>query len=150
MPASEPAITIPSPVCRGDRVYVTSAYTIGCDLIKLVPKGEKFEAEAVYEESARKVVQNHHGGVVLLDGHVYGYSEGRGWTCQKLDTGESAWASRKLGKGSVVYADGCLFCHDESDGTLAVIEATPERILTGPRSWFMNDRRFSFILRANF
>ena len=34
--------------------------------------------------------------------------------------------------------------------TSSVIDATPERILTGPRSWFMNDRRFSFILRANF
>lgn len=34
--------------------------------------------------------------------------------------------------------------------TSSVIDATPERILTGPRSWFMNDRRFSFIIRANF
>ena len=35
--------------------------------------------------------------------------------------------------------------------TSSVIRATSEdEILTAPRSWFMNDRRFSFIVRARF
>jgi outer membrane protein assembly factor BamB len=122
----EAKITISSPIATGDRVFVASAYSIGCDLIKLTPKGDAFEPEGVYPAEARKGMQNHHGGVILLDGHVYGHSDSRGWTCLKLDTGEVVWKSMKLGKGSVVYADGCLFCYDESDGTLAVIEATPK------------------------
>ena len=52
-------------------------------------------------------------------------------TLERLpDTLDPEWAphtkSMKLGKGSVVYADGCLFSYDESDGALAVIEATPK------------------------
>ncbi|MGL4553793.1 MAG: PQQ-binding-like beta-propeller repeat protein [Gemmataceae bacterium] len=121
----EAKITIPTPVVAGDRVYVASGYGVGCDLIRLVPAGDGFEAKALYGADARKAMQNHHGGVVLVGGHVYGYSDTRGWTCQKLDTGEAVWKSMKHGKGSVVYADGCLFCYDESDGTLAVIDAAP-------------------------
>jgi TonB-dependent receptor len=34
--------------------------------------------------------------------------------------------------------------------TSSVIAASPGNILTGPRGWFMNDRRFSFIVRASF
>lgn len=39
---------------------------------------------------------------------------------------------------------------NEVTRTSSVLEASPGRILTGPRGWFMNDRRFSFIVRANF
>jgi outer membrane protein assembly factor BamB len=122
----EAKITISSPVASGNLVFVASAYTVGCDLIRLTAKADgTFEAKAVYEDATRKGMQNHHGGVILLDGHVYGYSDSRGWSCLKLETGEVAWKSLKLGKGSVVYADGHLYCYAEEDGSLAVIEATP-------------------------
>ena len=40
-------------------------------------------------------------------------------------TGEAEWQSDKLGKGSVTYADGMLYCLGE-DGTMALVEATPD------------------------
>jgi outer membrane protein assembly factor BamB len=37
------------------------------------------------------------------------------------------WAEKaKLGKGAIHYADGMLYCLDEKDGTVALIEATPK------------------------
>ena len=122
----EAKITISSPLAKGNLVFVASSYTVGCDLIRLTPKDDgTFEAKAVYDEAKRKIMQNHHGGMILLDDYVYGYSDSRGWSCLQLESGEVAWKSMKLGKGSVVYADGYLWCYAEEDGTLAVLEASP-------------------------
>ena len=68
-------------------------------------------------------MKNHHGGVLLLDGHLYGYSDGRGWTCQSLESGDVVWDSKKLGKGCVFYADNRLYCLEESSGQVALAGA---------------------------
>ena len=116
---------IPTPVCNGGCVYVTSGYGVGCNLFKISAADGKFAAEQVYDN---KVMVNHHGGVVLLGKHLYGYSDGKGWTCQDFATGESVWREKdKLGKGSISYADGLLYCRvEDGKGTVALIEATPE------------------------
>ncbi len=116
---------ITTPIVAGDIVYVTSGYGVGCNGFKVTSDGSKFSAEEVY---ANKVMKNHHGGVVLVGDHLYGHSDASGWTCQNLKTGEEVWQEKsKLGKGAIAYADGRLYCRFESEeGTLALIEATPE------------------------
>lgn len=115
---------IPTPVWHEGRVYVTSGYGVGCNLFRVEDDG----AEGLYGDEARKWMKNQHGGVVLVGGHVYGYSDGVGWACQELSTGELVWNEKgKLGKGSVAYADGHLYLRSEKkDGTVVLIEATPE------------------------
>jgi hypothetical protein len=81
-------------------------------------------ADKAKEVYSSRVMQNHHGGVILLDKHLYGYCDNNGWTCQKLDDGKVAWKSNKLGKGSIAYADGHFYCCAEDDGTIALIEAS--------------------------
>jgi outer membrane protein assembly factor BamB len=113
---------IPTPVVFGDHVYVSSGYGTGCALLKVRKDGDKFQADQVY---ANRNMTNHHGGVVLLDGHVYGYGDGKGWACQNVLKGDLAWQdNRKLAKGSVAYADGHLYCYSERDGTLVLVPAT--------------------------
>lgn len=115
---------IPTPVVRDNHVFVTSGYGVGCHLFKITGSGTSFKAEQVYSS---KSMVNHHGGVVLLGEHLYGYSDGKGWACVKFDNGELVWSDKKLGKGSVSYADGRLYLRGEgSKGTVALIEATPE------------------------
>jgi outer membrane protein assembly factor BamB len=115
---------VPTPVVYGDHVYVTSGYGVGCQLFKISAAGGEFTAEQVY---ANKTMVNHHGGVVLVDGHIYGFSDSRGWTCQNLKTGQAAWTDKRLNKGSVVYADGRLYLRAEDGrGTVALVEPTPE------------------------
>lgn len=116
---------IPSPVYDNGLVYVSSGYGVGCNLFKISAADGKFSGEQVY---ANKVMANHHGGVVRVGDYVYGYSEGKGWTCQDLKSGEAKWQEReKLGKGSLVCADGRLYLRKEDGkGTVALIEPSPE------------------------
>lgn len=118
-------IVIDTPIYDNGLVYVTSAYSVGCNLFKVTPESGQFSAEQVY---ANKVMANHHGGVIKLGDYVYGYSEGKGWTCQDLKSGEAKWQDKeKLGKGSLAYADGHLYLRKENGkGTVALIEASPE------------------------
>ena len=68
-----PTAAIPTPVVSDDYVFVTSGYGAGCNLIKVTNDGGKFKATEVYSD---KDMTNHHGGVVLVDGDIYGYSDG--------------------------------------------------------------------------
>ncbi len=112
---------IPTPLVKDDFVYVTSGYGVGCKLFRVTMSGEDFKAEEVY---ANKVMVNHHGGVILLGDHVYGYSDGKGWTCQNFKTGAAVWTDKKLGKGSIAYADDHFYLRSESGkGTIVLIEA---------------------------
>ena len=71
-------------------------------------------------------MDNKHGGVVLVDGYIYGWTDhGSAWICQDFKTGEVVWQSKKLGRGSITYADGRLYCYSENKGTCALIEASP-------------------------
>lgn len=111
---------IPTPIYSDGQVFMTSGYGAGCKLVQI--DGE--EAEDVWEN---KEMKNHHGGVVLVDGHVYGFSDGGGLICLELESGEMAWneKGRDVQKGAVHYADGMLYCVDENEGTVLLVEASP-------------------------
>jgi len=111
---------IPTPIVKENHIYVTASYGAGSKLVKIGPGNE---ASDVYEN---KVMKNHHGGVILVGDHLYGYSDGTGWICQNFKTGEEVWSERNaLGKGAIAYADGRLYCLDEGSGTVVLVEASP-------------------------
>jgi outer membrane protein assembly factor BamB len=115
---------IPTPIIHDNHVYVTSGYGIGCNLFKISATGGAFKAEEVY---ANKTMINHHGGVILLGEHLYGYSDGKGWVCQDFKSGEEVWSDKSLGKGAIAYADGRFYLRSEGGpGTLVLIEASPK------------------------
>jgi outer membrane protein assembly factor BamB len=116
-----PTAAVPTPVVSKNMVYATSGYNAGCHMIKLVNKGGTITPEQAY---ANDVMTNHHGGVVLVGEHLYGFSDSKGWTCQNFKTGEMVWNDRgKLGKGAISFADGRLYLRSER-GTVALIEAS--------------------------
>lgn len=109
-----------SPIISGDFVYVTVGAGQGCDLLRIKKDGDTFDAESVY---ANKNMANHHANTLLKDGHVYGYSDGKGWICQALESGEIIWSERRaLRAGAVTFADGRLYCYSEDDGTVVLAE----------------------------
>jgi outer membrane protein assembly factor BamB len=110
---------IPTPIVRGNEVYVTAGYGAGSKLVRI---GPGHEVTTVYEN---KVMKNHHGGVVLVGDYLYGYGD-PGWVCQDFQTGESVWNHRRLNKGAVSAADGMLYCLEESSGVVVLAEASPE------------------------
>lgn len=110
---------IPTPIFHDGQVYVTAGYGVGSMAIKI---GENNAVTGLY---TNKVMKNHHGGVILVDGYLYGHSDGVGWVCQNFKTGEEVWAEKKaLGKGAVTYADGMLYCLAENNGTVVLVEAS--------------------------
>lgn len=112
---------IPTPIYHNGYVYITSGYGAGCMLLKIDADNN---VEKIYDN---KVMKNHHGGVILVDGHVYGYSDGVGWACQDLVSGELVWNEKsKLGKGAIAFADGMFFCLDEKDGTCVLVDAVSD------------------------
>jgi hypothetical protein len=77
-------------------------------------------------------MKNHHGGMVLVDGYLYGANGGNGETpalvCLVFQTGEVMWEERKAGKGSIAYADGRLYYRDEG-GPMLLVEASPSKYI---------------------
>ncbi len=115
---------ITTPIYASNQVFVTSGYGVGCHAFKITKDTGGFQTEEIY---ANKNMANHHGGVILLDGYLYGHSDSKGWICQDFKTGEVKWSNRSVGKGSVAYADGHFYCRSEGgQGTVALIVATPE------------------------
>jgi outer membrane protein assembly factor BamB len=108
---------IPTPVADGNRIYITSGYGVGCMMVQIA------EDNSVSEIYRNKVMKNHHGGVILVGKHLYGYSDGPGWTCQDLETGESVWEeAAALGKGCLTYAGGRLILQSEDKGEVVLVE----------------------------
>lgn len=118
---------IPTPIVQGDLVFCSGAYNGGASLVRLVPDGDGgIKANEVYHLKGNEL-QVMHGGMVLVDGHIYGghgHNSGSPF-CLDLKTGKLDWKERGAGFGSagVVYADGNLYFRYE-DNVLALVEAT--------------------------
>lgn len=121
-------IVASTPLVRDNLVFISAAE--GCDLVKVAVDGAKFNAEKVY---ANNSLANFHGGMVLVGDDVYGASGALGprskWVCLKVQDGKVAWANedRRLGKGSLTYADGNLYCYGEKQGLVVLAEASPRK-----------------------
>jgi outer membrane protein assembly factor BamB len=111
---------IATPVYADGRVFYTSAYDTGGALLSLRAASGAVSANQVY---FTREMQNHHGGVVLVNGYLYGYSDSI-LTCLEFATGKRMWRDRSVGKGAVSYADGNLYILSE-DNVVGLVEATP-------------------------
>ena len=111
---------VSTPLFANDRVFSASAYGTGGGLSKITKDGDGFSAEPVYFE---KKMQNHHGGMILIDGYIYGTGS-NSLICMNFETGEIAWQARAAGKGSIAYADGHLYCYGEKN-VVALVEVNP-------------------------
>jgi len=116
---------VPTPVYHDNMVFVTSGYNAGCALVKLTKEGDGFKAELVY---ANTNMVNHHGGVFLLNGHVYGFSDASGWVCLNMKTGEQVWTQRRdvVGKGAVLGVNDRMILLEERSGLMVLVAASPE------------------------
>jgi outer membrane protein assembly factor BamB len=114
---------ISTPIYSDHSVFAASAYGKGGALAKI---GNGSQAEVIY---ATKNMKNHHGGMVVVGGYLYGANGGNGETpalvCLDFKTGKVMWEERKAGKGSLAYADGCLYYRDEN-GSMLLVEANPK------------------------
>jgi outer membrane protein assembly factor BamB len=108
---------VATPIARGNRIFISSDYGTGGGVVEIKPDGT---ASEIYFTND---MRNHHSSSVLIGDHLYGFSS-QILTAMRFDTGEIAWKDRSVGKGSLVFADGHLYCLSE-DGIVGLVEATP-------------------------
>jgi outer membrane protein assembly factor BamB len=117
--AANRTANITTPVFSNNRVFFTSAYGTGGGLLDLTAHNGSVSANEVY---FTRDMKNHHGGVVLVDGYLYGFNDSI-LNCLEFATGKVMWRDRSVGKGSVTFADGHLYLQSE-DNVVGLAEAT--------------------------
>ncbi|MEM9557501.1 MAG: PQQ-binding-like beta-propeller repeat protein [Acidobacteriota bacterium] len=132
-PPSNPyGINISTPIHHQGQIFASSAYGNGGGLVTLRRADSGgVTADEVYFTPR---MQNHHGGMILLDGALFGADGGNsGGYLVALDfaTGEVLWdqrAGRLAPKGAIAYADGRLYYRTE-DGAMLLVEPSREEYL---------------------
>lgn len=109
-----------SPLTAGRFIYVTHGYDQGGTLFELAADGK-----SVQEKWKEPELDVHHGGAVLADGRIYGAGSNKSWHVLDLETGEQLASIRRLGKGSVIMADGLLYGYTE-DGKVHLVNPDPK------------------------
>jgi len=122
--ANRDRINCSTPVYRDGMVFAASSYTAGGGAVKLSKdaSGGITATEAYFSPA----LKNHHGGIVEVEGYLYLSRDPGILTCVEMKTGKIMWSERQPGKGSVVCADGRLYCRSEAGaGTIYLVDATP-------------------------
>ena len=121
-PANRMGINCSTPIFQDGLVFAASAYGNGGGAVKLSKDEDgHFNAEEVYFSSR---MQNHHGGMIVHDGCLYGANGGNGGgflACLEFKTGDVLWRDRDAPKGSLAFADERLYLRTE-EGELLLIE----------------------------
>lgn len=112
------------PIFHDGEVFVSTIFDAGSVKLKIRVEGDAMRAEEVWRSSD---LDNQHGGVILVDGYLYGASRrqnGAKWICLDWKTGRMMYAERGVGRGSLTYADGMLYVLSDK-GTAALVKASP-------------------------
>lgn len=119
-PVANGTANIATPVFHDNKVFYTSGYGTGGALLGLTAQAGEVKAQPIY---FTREMQNHHGGVLLVNGYLYGFNNSI-LTCLEFATGKLQWRDRSVGKGTLVYADGNLYIQSE-DNVVGLAEASP-------------------------
>jgi outer membrane protein assembly factor BamB len=110
------------PILKGNQLFVAEGYEQGGAMYEFLPDGKGVK---ILWHS--KVLDPHVGGIVEVDGRIYGSNwldnnNGK-WCCLDWNTGktiyEEAWGN--LGKGAIIFADGKLYLYEDKRGTLGLM-----------------------------
>lgn len=133
-PANSMRLNISTPIYHDGHVFAASAYGAGGGLVRLekTANGEVVASEVWLSKS----MENHHGGVILQDGALFGANGGNGGgylACLDFKTGDVLWNERdsdkrRVTKGSVAFADGRIYYRTEV-GPIVLIEPSRKEYL---------------------
>jgi hypothetical protein len=122
--SKNPGVYPNTPIVRDGLLFFAGGYGTGAIQLKLSADGASAE-----KRWTNPGFDNHHGGVILLDGSLYGTNWGGAkngeWMCVDWDTGKTLYQQSWGKKGSLTCADGMLYCYEEADGKVAMVKATP-------------------------
>ncbi len=111
------------PIYHDGHVFI-STLKAGSVKWKVNVKNGKASLEEIWRTQE---LDNHHGGVLLVDGNLYGTSTFRNrnlWICLDWETGQNEHMDNGVGKGSLTYADGMLYTLSEN-GVMGLVRPNP-------------------------
>ncbi|MFI3291609.1 MAG: PQQ-binding-like beta-propeller repeat protein [Opitutales bacterium] len=117
-----------TPIYKDGKIFLTAGYDSGSLMLEL-PEA-KGEVKVLWKNPT---FDNHHGGIVLLDGKLYGANwnnnNSGNWQCVDWQTGETIYNQEWEGfsKGSVVSADGLLYVYEEKRGEVALVNPKSDK-----------------------
>jgi len=113
-----------TPVFKDNQIFLTMGYDYKAVMLEMDTLGT-----GVTEKFVDQTFDNHHHGVILHDGYLYGSNwqnnKNGKWVCMKWDTGEIIYVAKWDTKGSMVMADGLLYCYNER-GTVGIVKPDPD------------------------
>lgn len=121
-----PLIKCVTPLYHEGMIFITGGYDHGGIMLDLSEEGD-----AVEVAWTSPVLDVHHGGVVLMDGYLYGSNwidnSNGNWCCLEWETGKRMYEEEWYCKGSIIAADGLLYVYDEKRGNVGLVNPAPER-----------------------
>jgi len=120
------ANTNPPLVYKND-IFVTSGYNHPALMFSLAADGR-----SVSLKWKNDTLDCHLGGVVLIDGIIYGSnwqnnSKGK-WVSMDWETGNVYWETEWFNKGSIIAADGMLYLYEEKSGNIALVQPGKDKL----------------------
>jgi outer membrane protein assembly factor BamB len=112
------------PVYRNGEIFITRGYNMNAIMLSLSSDGNK-----VSLKWKTPALDTHIGGVVEHQGYIYGstwVSNSKGnWACLDWKTGKLMYDQEWFNKGAILYADGLLYCMEEKNGNIALVQPGP-------------------------
>lgn len=111
-----------TPLYHDGQVFVACGHSTGGKLLQIDAEGG-----GAKEIWWREKLDNCHGGVILVDGKLYGCGcrlGGKLFYCADFRTGEIKQSDKSLSKVAITAADGMLYCLNHR-GRMSLLEITP-------------------------
>ncbi|MBL6962468.1 MAG: PQQ-like beta-propeller repeat protein [Bacteroidetes bacterium] len=114
-----------TPLYYNGKLYVTSGYDHKGVMLELSKNGNS--VSFVWSD---EVLDVHHGGVVKVGDYIYGANwmgnRMGHWICLDWESGEMMYNEEWINKGSIISAEGMLYCYEEKTGNIALVKADPK------------------------
>jgi outer membrane protein assembly factor BamB len=105
-----------TPLYHDGMLFTSSGYGTGGVMLQLTPDGSS--AREVWRNAS---MDNRMGGYVLLHGKLYGSDDSnKAWYCLDWKTGATLGSSQPTGRGTIITADGMLYCYSDK-GEMALV-----------------------------
>lgn len=110
-----------TPTFKGRDIFLSMGYDYRNAMVEMSEDGT-----SVTEKWSNMTLDNHHHGLIELDGFIYGSnwennSKGK-WVCMNWETGDVKYETEWANKGALVYADGMFYILEEKTGTVALVK----------------------------
>ena len=112
-----------TPLFKDGKIFFGHGYNINSYMLELSD-----DMKSVKLLWKNEVMDTHHGGYVEIDGVIYGsnhHNNNQGtWIALDWNTGQTLydhnWENKS--KGSIIAADGMLYCYNERNGAVALVK----------------------------